>query len=195
MKKEQVLENKKKLIVIKTKENKIELYEDKKLIKSLDEVYVGKNGLTDKKEEGDNCTPKGLYNLGFAFGTLENTFTYPYYKIKENQYWVSDSNSKYYNEWVEITENKKDYPYSYMNSVDKISWTDAEHLIDYPVQYELALVIEYNIKPKVPNKGSAIFFHVNKSNVTAGCVATSLNNLLYIVNWLRNDKAQIFISD
>jgi len=195
MKRKQVLKNKAKLIVIKTKENKIELYEDKKLIKSLTEVYIGKNGLTDNKIEGDNCTPKGLYKLGFAFGTLDNIFSYPYYKINENHYWVSDTESKYYNEWVEINENNKIYPYSYMNNTDKITWNDAEHLIDYPIQYKLAFVIEYNMFPKVPNRGSAIFFHVNKNNVTAGCVATSLHNLLFIINWLQKDQAQIIISD
>lgn len=30
---------------------------------------VGKNGVSDKSREGDYCTPKGIFSLGFAFGT------------------------------------------------------------------------------------------------------------------------------
>lgn len=189
------LQEKNKLIIIDSAEDKIELYDGDNPVVELNEVYIGKNGLTNNKKEGDLCTPIGLYNLGFAFGTLDNNFDYPYYKINDNHYWVSDSKSKYYNEWVEITKEKKAFPYSYMNTEEEIIWKDAEHLIDYKERYELAFVIEYNINPKKESRGSAIFFHVKNKGLTAGCVATTKENLLYIINWLGKDKASILIKD
>lgn len=184
-------ENKK--IIIDYKKNKIELADKGMTTKVLSGVYIGENGLTNDKREGDKCTPIGLFNLGFAFGTLEQEFTYPYYKINENQYWVDDPNSPFYNEWVEVTKETKDFPYKYMNTSKEVTWNSAEHLIDYPIQYQLAFVIEYNINPKESNHGSAIFFHVKNNETTAGCVATTLENLLYIINWLGNAKAKILI--
>ncbi len=184
-----------KLIIVDYSKNTIELYENKNLIKTLYGVYIGENGLTNNKKEGDRCTPIGLYKLGFAFGTLENTFEYPYYKINNNHYWVDDATSQYYNEWVEVTESNKSFNYPYMNTVKEINWNSAEHLSDYPKQYELAFVIEYNINPKEINHGSAIFFHVKNKETTAGCVATTIENLKYIIDWLKQDKAEILIKD
>lgn len=67
----QKLQEENKLIIIDYRQNTIQLYEGEKLIKSLKEVAIGKNGLTTNKKEGDLCTPIGLYNIGFASGTQE----------------------------------------------------------------------------------------------------------------------------
>ena len=32
------------------------------------EAFIGKNGMTEEKREGDGKTPKGVYELGLAFG-------------------------------------------------------------------------------------------------------------------------------
>ena len=171
----------------------IELYENGKCIQTFHELYFGKNGCTSHKQEGDMCTPKGEFQLGFAFGTESLETTYPYYKLKDNIYWVSDPNSEYYNEWVEVTDKKITPTYSYMKTAPHISWSSAEHLSEYPIQYELALVIEYNISPKKKNAGSAIFFHVKKGEYTAGCIATTKENQIKILNWLEKGKAKIII--
>ena len=186
------LEKENKLIIVEN--NKMFLYEKGILIKTLDDIHIGTNGLSNEKVEGDLCTPKGLYNIGFAFGTKKINVNYPYYIINDNMYWVSDSDNEYYNEFVEITNEEKEYPYNYMNTNQEITWNDAEHLIDYPIEYELALVIEYNINPKIPKKGSAIFFHIKNKETTSGCISTNKENMLYIINWLdKNTKAKILI--
>lgn len=186
---------KNKSIEIDSLNNVIKLYENNKCIKKLNQVSIGKNGLTNSKKEGDLRTPKGEYNLGFAFGTMNDEFKYPYYKIYDNYYWVDDINSPFYNNLVIVSDKILDTPYKYLKFVNKISWKSAEHLIDYPIEYELAIVIEYNIEPCIPEKGSAIFFHIQKENktYTAGCVATTKDNLLYIINWLGKDRAKIII--
>ena len=71
---------------------------------------VGVRGLTHNKGEGDGKTPIGLYSLGNAFGVNSNPGTkLNYTKISNNDYWVYDSNSKYYNKWVDILKVEKDW--------------------------------------------------------------------------------------
>lgn len=182
-----------KIIKIDYKNNQILLIENNIVVKVLKEVVIGKNGVTNNKKEGDLCTPTGLYNLGFAFGIEDNNYNYPYYKLNENIYWIDDKYSKYYNNWIELSNIKRDYPYEYMKSSNKIEWKSAEHLIKYPVEYELAIVIEYNINSPIPNKGSAIFLHIKNKSTTSGCIATTKENLIYILKWLDKDKGKILI--
>ena len=49
--------------------------------------------------------------------------------------------------------------------------------------YDLILVLNYNMKPIIKNKGSAIFIHVAKRNYkkTAGCIALKKADLIYLV--------------
>jgi L,D-peptidoglycan transpeptidase YkuD (ErfK/YbiS/YcfS/YnhG family) len=49
--------------------------------------------------------------------------------------------------------------------------------------YDVIVVLGYNDNPVVPGKGSAIFLHVAKPGYspTDGCVALSLEDLLYVL--------------
>lgn len=119
--------------------------------------YVGKNGTTAQKQEGDKATPKGLYPVEMAFYIAEAPQTgLSSFQITEDTYWVDDPESVYYNRRVEGTQNK--------------DWTSAEHMLSYPASYEYGFVIGYNAE-QIPNAGSAIFFHVS-DHPTAGCIAT-----------------------
>lgn len=189
----QELEKIDKLIIASFKDKKIYLQEKGKIVRTINEVYFGKNGITDEKREGDMKTPLGLFNLGFAFGTKKLDTKYPYYEINDNVYWVSDSKHKYYNEWIELTRENKKFLYPYMHTCKINDWLEAEHLSDYKVQYEIALVIEYNINPKIKGAGSAIFLHVKNKDYTAGCVATTLENMKIILKWLEAYEGKILI--
>lgn len=152
-------------------------------IKIIKPVYIGKNGVTQNKEEGDSKTPLGLFKLGPAFGTKDLNISYPYVKITENSYFVDDINSVFYNKWVELGDTPTiNYPYILSN--DEITWNSAEHLADYPIQYELGLIVEYNMENTIKGKGSAIFCHIKNKDYTAGCIATEKDAMEYIVNWL-----------
>ena len=123
-------------------------------------AYMGRNGLTSEKQEGDGKTPIGIFELGIMLGThpnVENKNGLTYKQITEDMYWVDDPKSKYYNKLVNISEVKKD-------------WSSAEHLIDYPIQYEYLIEIKTNPK-NIPGKGSAIFLHCTNNIPTAGCIA------------------------
>ena len=142
--------------------------------------YIGKNGLTNNKKEGDYKTPIGVFNLGIAFGINKNEInnTFEYIEINNNLYWVDDPKSIYYNKLVDIEKVKKD-------------WNSAEHLIDYPKAYEYAIEIKTNPE-NIKGNGSAIFLHIKDKNYTAGCISLSKENLLKLLKIInRNTKIDI----
>ena len=140
---------------------------------------VGKNGVSANSHEGDYCTPKGIFSLGFAFGTKSiNGLNVEYRRINDDCYWVDDPLSPLYNQWTES---------------NNITWNSAEHLIDYPDAYKYSVVINYNMEPIVPYKGSAIFLHCMTGEYTAGCVAVPENDMLIILNLLDSTKHPIII--
>lgn len=127
-------------------------------------AYIGKNGASEIMTEGNKMTPIGEFDFGLAMGThtedeMNKKMKIKYLQIKENMYWVDDINSKYYNQLVDITKCGKD-------------WNSAEHLIEYPRNYEY--LVEIKINPQnIPDKGSAIFLHCNYGTPTFGCVGVS----------------------
>ena len=109
--------------------------------------YLGKNGVSAEKREGDGKTPSGVYTFGRAFGVSDDPGSAtPYVKVTENDVWVDDPNSARYNQWA-----GKDAP--------DADWKSAEHLIKFPEAYKYAIAINYNTNPAVPGLGSAIFIH------------------------------------
>jgi L,D-peptidoglycan transpeptidase YkuD (ErfK/YbiS/YcfS/YnhG family) len=52
-------------------------------------------------------------------------------------------------------------------------------------QYRYFAVIEYNARPVVPGRGSAIFLHVSTGHATAGCISLPEGELLHVLRWLR----------
>lgn len=147
------------------------------------EAYIGKNGITKEKKEGDGKTPIGEFELGIILGTHEEeefTNEINYLQIDKNMYWVDDSKSKFYNKLVDITKVEKD-------------WNSAEHLIDYPIQYEYLIEIKTNPN-NIPERGSAIFIHCIKKESTEGCIAIEKNIMKRLIENI-NEKTKIEIRD
>lgn len=144
------------IYVIPHKKNKGILKFEKSNIETT--AYIGRNGLTTKKREGDGKTPIGEFELGLVLGTHKKIKSkLEYIQITKNMYWVDDIKSKYYNRLVDIENVEKD-------------WNSAEHLIDYPIQYEYIIEIKTNPN-NTPGNGSAIFLHCTNHAATAGCIA------------------------
>lgn len=123
--------------------------------------YVGKNGI-GKVQEGDEKTPRGLYTLDEAFGTLPGLedFKVPYLQVDEGYYWVGDSSSPYYNTMVDIRRTGEVF-----------SKGQSEHLSTYGGKaYNYCIAVGYN-KEQTPHKGSAIFLHCIGGPGTGGCIA------------------------
>jgi hypothetical protein len=121
---------------------------------------AGTNGISTQKSEGDKKTPEGVFNAMFAFGLKDNPGSIlDYRKIGDGDYWVDDSNSSYYNKWVNISNVNKD-------------WNSAENLKSASPFYNYALALNYNTEA-IPGKGSAIFIHCTKTDndtSSAGCI-------------------------
>ena len=132
---------------------------------------VGKNGISYKKKEGDNKTPRGKFKFEYILYRKDRIINLraklKTIAIKKNMGWCDDSNSKNYNQLIKI-------PFKY--TYEKL-WI-RENI------YDIILVINYNRNPIIKNKGSAIFLHIakNKYQATKGCIAISKNNIKLLVS-------------
>ena len=136
--------------------------------------YVGSEGTInpDEMSEEHEATPQGLYSIGEAFYQNNVPATgLSAFQITSGTYWVDDPESQFYNQRVKGT-NEKD-------------WNSAEDMANIP-NYRYGFVINYNTEC-IPNKGSAIFFHVG-SEPTQGCVSTSEDNVLAYLSKLEDSK-------
>ena len=143
---------------------------------------VGKRGIGKKLKEGDKITPKGKYKVNLILYRKDRVSYLPSkiskYVIKKNMGWCDDPSSKDYNKLVR-------FPFKY----------SAEKLYRKDNIYDIILVLNYNLKPIIKNKGSAIFIHVAKRNYkfTKGCIAISKKDLKKIVKQI-NKKTIIKIN-
>lgn len=144
-------------------------------------AYIGRNGITEQKQEGDGKTPLGEFQLGVILGTeigIQNKNGLEHKKITKGMYWVDDSNSKYYNQLVDENKVEKD-------------WNSAEHLIEYPIEYKYLVEIKTNPE-NISGKGSAVFLHCSNNKPTAGCIAIDSNSMRTIIeNIDENTKIEI----
>ena len=131
---------------------------------------LGKSGIREKIKEGDNITPKGTFNVikiyyrGDRVKKLSSKFKL--IKITKKMGWCDDPKSKKYNQLIKIPTK---YNHEILYRRDNI--------------YDLILVLNYNMKPVIKNKGSAIFIHVARKNYkkTSGCIALKKIDLIYLV--------------
>ncbi len=141
---------------------------------------IGKNGIVKKKVEGDGCTPQGTFSFGKLYWRNDRVKKLKTRliskKIKKNNGWCNDPASNLYNKEV-----------SDKNTFRK------EKLFRSDDKYNYFIVINYNTKNIIKNRGSAIFLHLTKSyKRTAGCVAVSEKDFIIIAKLLKkNSKIKI----
>lgn len=155
------------------------------VLASTTAARVGANGIANgaTRQQGTDTTPTGTYTITQGFGVGANPGTLlPYHVVTSQDWWVEDPTSAYYNQMrtaaqggFQLTQSGPD---------------GSEQLIDYPVQYNNALVINYNMDPAVPGRGAGIFLHDlgPQAGPTGGCVAVPADFLTQIMRWI--DPAQ-----
>ena len=137
--------------------------------KKLYKCALGKKGITKNKREGDQKTPSGTFSLGKVFYRKDRTKNFKTklkkYIIKKQMSWCDDPNSKFYNKLIFTKDKSK------------------EKLFRKDNLYDIIIVINYNTRPIVKNKGSAIFIHLAKKNYsgTMGCIGLKKNDLLELL--------------
>lgn len=141
---------------------------------------LGKAGIKNKTKEGDNITPKGTYKaikLFYRSDKISKIKTFlKKFKIKKNMGWCDDPRSKFYNKEIKLPSL---YSHEKLYRKDNI--------------YDLVVVLNYNFKPIIKNKGSAIFIHVtNKYKSTQGCIALKKEDLIKLLSVIKkNTKIKI----
>ena len=142
---------------------------------------LGRAGVGEKKIEGDNITPIGVYrilNVYYRKDRIKNLNTkFKINRITKNMGWCDDPKSKKYNQLIKVPSN---YSYEKLYRKDNV--------------YDLILVLNYNTRPIIKNKGSAIFIHIAKKNYkkTAGCIALKKVHLIELLKKI-NKKTIITI--
>ncbi len=157
-------------MIIKLK-NKDKLLYDEFVFK----CSIGKKGLKKIKIEGDGSTPVGLFSLGIVYyrpDRIDKPNTkLKIKKITKRMGWCNDANNKKYNKEILLSKKNK-----------------GEKLFRYDRIYDLILVINYNTKKTIKNKGSAIFIHLTKNyKPTLGCIAIQKNDLLVLLKLITAD--------
>tara|TARA_B100001248_G_scaffold232275_1_gene193130 strand:- start:419 stop:910 length:492 start_codon:yes stop_codon:yes gene_type:complete len=137
---------------------------------------LGKRGIGIKKKEGDNITPKGSYKIEYILYRRDKikNFKTPFKKISINRKmgWCNDSRSIKYNKLITL-------PFRF--TFEKLFRKDRI--------YDLILVLNFNMRPTLKNKGSAIFIHIAKRNYkkTEGCIAIKKNDILKVIKYLKKN--------
>jgi L,D-peptidoglycan transpeptidase YkuD (ErfK/YbiS/YcfS/YnhG family) len=54
-----------------------------------------------------------------------------------------------------------------------------------PRAYPWLAVVEFNMRPVVPGRGSGIFLHAQTGGATNGCVSLRRADLRHVLRWLR----------
>jgi L,D-peptidoglycan transpeptidase YkuD (ErfK/YbiS/YcfS/YnhG family) len=137
---------------------------------------LGVNGLRDRRREGDGTTPTGVYSIGpVMYGTAPNPgVRYRYRRVRCGDWWVEDPRSPAYNTFQHVPCGRRP-PFR----------TNPPGMWQDPTAYRHLAVIEFNMHPVVPGRGSGIFLHVSKGRPTAGCISLPVNQLTTTLRWLR----------
>ena len=149
---------------------------------STSAARIGANGITNgaTRKQNTDTTPSGTYTItqGFVVGANPGT-TMPYHKVTSQDWWDEDPASHWYNQLR--TAAQGGFPLTQSGA------DGSEHLIEYPVQYHNALVINFNMNPAVPGRGAGIFLHDlgAERGPTAGCVALPETVMAQIIRWIK----------
>ena len=142
---------------------------------------IGRNGISKNKIEGDFKTPSGTFKFGTLYWRPDRVkkpktklFCKP---INKKMGWCNDPKSKFYNKEIKINKKIK-----------------HEKLYRYDHKYDYFILIKYNYKNTIKNKGSAIFIHLTKNyKQTAGCITLSKKDFLILAK-LINKNTKILIN-
>ncbi len=145
-------------------------------------AWLGGNGTSPAKREGDRRTPTGIFGfLPTMYGLSPSPgVRYRYHRIICGDWWVEDPASPYYNRFRHVPCGSRP-PFR----------TTSEDLSRSPTAYQHLAVIAYNTSPVVPDRGSGIFFHVSTGRPTLGCLSLPRPQLIAALRWLRPAAAPL----
>ncbi|WP_408735804.1 L,D-transpeptidase [Acetobacter malorum] len=129
-------------------------------------AVIGKNGLTEQKQEGDHATPIGIFPLRKVYYRADRLIKpktiLPVEPLSPRDGWCDDPQSPDYNRFVKLPHPAR----------HEQLWRE-DHV------YDLIVVMGYNDNPAISGRGSAIFMHLQRPDrtPTEGCLALSESDL------------------
>jgi L,D-peptidoglycan transpeptidase YkuD (ErfK/YbiS/YcfS/YnhG family) len=137
---------------------------------------LGYSGLSTHHVEGDGTTPLGTYPIGpVLYGLDANPgVRLRYHHLACGDWWDEDPSSSTYNSFRHVA-----------CGTTPTFGGSSEALWRATVAYRELAVIEYNARPAVPGRGSAMFLHDDTGHATNGCVSLPRADLLQTLRWLR----------
>lgn len=133
-------------------------------------VAIGRNGISADKTEGDGATPIGrlpLQRVLYRADRIQAPRTsVPCESILEDDGWCDDVTHSDYNRQIKLP-----HP------------AHHERLWLEDNIYDIIGILGYNDDPVVAGRGSAIFLHIARDNMTPtdGCIALKFDDLCWIL--------------
>jgi L,D-peptidoglycan transpeptidase YkuD (ErfK/YbiS/YcfS/YnhG family) len=137
---------------------------------------LGVEGLAADRREGDGTTPAGTFRIHHTmYGNEPNPgVVFRYLRVRCGDWWDEDPSSPTYNSFQRIGCSRKP-PFG----------VKSEGMWQSPRAYPYLAVIEFNMRPVVPGRGSGIFLHADTGGPTNGCVSIARPQLRAVLRWLR----------
>jgi L,D-peptidoglycan transpeptidase YkuD (ErfK/YbiS/YcfS/YnhG family) len=141
---------------------------------------LGHSGLSASRREGDGTTPAGTFRIHRTmYGNEPNPgVKFRYRRVRCGDWWDEDPSSPTYNSFQHVRCGAKP-PFG----------VNSEGMWQQPRAYPYLAVIEFNMRPVVPGRGSGIFLHADTGGATNGCVSIERGHLRRVLRWLRPDAA------
>lgn len=137
---------------------------------------IGKGGIRALKREGDGATPPGCLALKSLFYRRDRRLPprSPLNKrpLKPADGWCDDANASCYNRLIALPVA----PAAAIKSYEEMCRTDR--------LYDVVGILDYNLRPALRGRGSAIFLHQSRDETlppTAGCLALNPRDLALLL--------------
>lgn len=135
---------------------------------------LGRGGISSRKREGDGATPLAAMRLLGGYmrrGRFQMASRLPLAMIRADLGWCDVPADRNYNRPVRL-------PYA----------ASHETMMRPDRLYDACIVLDWNIRPRRRNCGSAIFFHLAREGFepTAGCVAVTHTVMARLLPHLSN---------
>jgi L,D-peptidoglycan transpeptidase YkuD (ErfK/YbiS/YcfS/YnhG family) len=139
-------------------------------------AHVGYRGVSSRHREGDGTTPTGIYSIGpTVYGLDPDPGTrLAYHRLRCGDWWDEDPRSPSYNRFRHLACGASP-PFH----------GGSEALWRATVAYRELAVVQYNVAPAVPGRGSGIFLHDDTGHATNGCISLPRTELLQLLRRLR----------
>ncbi len=141
---------------------------------------VGRSGIAGKRREGDGFTPVGSFLIiSWMRSKSWKPFRSGCQTIRRNDGWCDDPASYLYNRHVVLP---------FRASAERLERDDGV--------YDLIGILDFNFRPRIMGRGSAIFLHLAHADLkpTAGCIALK-RNVMQKAQFLWSSRLQVDVGD